>query len=261
MSFLDRFFRREIPKHAFDASAIPPPGVWPNNPLWSALAHERTVETPNGPYFLRTIPCGDLLIDSGKLVACDPFVCWAPEGTPFIHVPKGRFPVSVTLADVSEKQDRSHFREAYASIVFARGTEAYRKSISLAAEGEPRPEPKGDEFSGFPVDAGTACFVDESFARRFMPPPPWLESHFENKSPEAWFNRMDDPNHIREGIANITLPLAKNGENLILFHSGWGDGVYPVIGSYDAKGTLLAAHIDFFVVPSSDKPEESDDDE
>ena len=59
---------------------------------------------------------------------------------------------------------------------------------------------------------------------------------------------MDDPAHIREGIANITLPLAKNGENLILFHSGWGDGCYPIVGSFDSKGNIVAAHIDFFVL-------------
>jgi len=31
--------------------------------------------------------------------------------------------------------------------------------------------------------------------------------------------------------------------------SGWGDGVYPVIGSYDDSGRLLAAHVDFLVIP------------
>jgi hypothetical protein len=33
-----------------------------------------------------------------------------------------------------------------------------------------------------------------------------------------------------------------------LFHSGWGDGVYPVIGSFDSAGHLHAAHIDFLVL-------------
>ena len=249
MNFLAKLFGR--------APRVPPRGVWPNHLGWGAQAHEKSIPTPEGPNYLWTIPCGDLVIESGRLVACDPFVCLEPQGTPFIHAPNGRFPVSVTLADVSEAQDRSHIREAYASIVFQPGVEAYRKAIPLAAEGRPRPEPEGDKFNGFPVDAGTACFVDESFARQFMPPPPWHETLFENESADSWFNRMDDPKHLRAGLANITLPLAKNGENLILFHSGWGDGVYPVVGSFDSNGTLLAAHIDFFVLPTEDGPEAS----
>jgi hypothetical protein len=182
-------------------------------------------------------------------VACDPFVFLSPNDTPFIIAPKGRFPVIVTLADVSEKQDRSHIREAYASVIFSNETETYRKSVPLATEGKKRPEPKGDEFIGFSVDAGTACFVDESVIGPCMPgPQTWYESLFENEREDCWFRRMDDPAHIREGIANIKLPMAKTGENIVVFHSGWGDGSYPVIGSFDSAGRLLAAHIDFFVI-------------
>jgi hypothetical protein len=60
---------------------------------------------------------------------------------------------------------------------------------------------------------------------------------------------MDDPTHIRVGLANIQLPLAQNSENIVIIHSGWGDGSYPVVGSFDASNGLLAIHIDFFVVP------------
>jgi len=150
---------------------------------------------------------------------------------------------------MSAAQDRSHVREAYASVVFSCEKEAYRKTVPLAKHGEDRPEPTGDEFIGFAVDAGTACFVDDSVVGPCMPDPKtWYEDLFENSSPDCWFQRMDDPAHIRAGIANIVLPLAKHGENLILFHSGWGDGVYPVIGSFDSTGHLVAAHIDFLVL-------------
>ena len=100
------------------------------------------------------------------------------------------------------------------------------------------------------MDAGTACFVDDSVIAEGMPDArTWLKDLFENERPDSWFNLMDNSNHIREGIANIPLPNAKNGENLILFHSGWGDGIYPVVGSFDADNALLAVHIDFNVIP------------
>ncbi len=172
------------------------------------------------------------------------------RNNPFIVVPKGNFPVAVTLVDLSEKKDRSHVREAYASILFSSGQEAYRKSLPLAKEGEERPEMKGDNYRGFIVDAGTACFVDAWSIENCMPEArTWYEDLFENSRADCWFNQMDDPQHVRAGIANIILPKAKNGENLILFHSGPGDGVYPVVGSFDRNDKLLAAHIDFFIVP------------
>ena len=105
-----------------------------------------------------------------------------------------------------------------------------------------------DEYFGFGVDAGTACFVDAEAVRTAMPDASdWYEDLFENGNDDCWFNLMDDPSHIREGIANIGLPLGKNGENLILFHSGWGDGFYPVVGGYDRDGKLVNVHIDLMV--------------
>ncbi len=239
------FFGRLIGKK----SSEPKPIEWPNLPTWGALKDNETVQTVDGPIFLRKVHCGELFLPSGKVVACDPFVTLSPIDCPFVVTPAGRFPVFVTLADVSEKQDRSHIREAYASIVFSTEREKSRKVLPLAKDGQPRLEMRGEEFVGFCVDAGTACFVDATVVGPCMPDPKtWYHDLFENDQSDCWFKRMDDPQHIRAGIANIVLPLAKRGENLILFHSGWGDGVYPVIGSFDSAGNLLAVHIDFLVI-------------
>ena len=155
----------------FGKRSIPPPNIWPNHSAWGALKHEVSIETGEGPRYLWTVPCGELSLPSGRLVACDPFVFLSPKDTPFILAPRGRFPVVVTLADVSKNQDRSHIREAYASILFSSASEVFRKSVPLATEGQKRPEPEGDDFVGFGVDAGTACFVDESVIGPCMPDP------------------------------------------------------------------------------------------
>lgn len=242
MGLLSRLFG------AAKGPVAPLAGVWPNHETWVALK-EGVVATEDGPWFFWTQVCGELELPSGRLAVCDPFVFLSKTRTPFVVAPKGRFPVVVTLVDVSEKQDRSHVREAYASIIFSGEKDAYRKAMPLALDGEERPETTGEDFVGFPVDAGTACFVDETVIGPCMPDEKtWLEELFENEKQDCWFNRMDDPKHIREGLANIQLPLGKRGENLILFHSGWGDGVYPVVGSFDLAGRLLAAHVDFLVV-------------
>ena len=223
---------------------------WPNQSTWSAGRHEATIRTERGDIFTWVVACGTLHVPSGRLVACDPFAFMRKGDNPHVIVPTGIFPVTVTLADVSDELDRSHIREAYASIYFRDTPEVYRRVLPIARQGEERPTLNDGEFIGFPVDAGTACFVDDAVIASAMPDErTWYSDLFENQRPDCWFNRMDDPAHIRAGIASITLPLAKNGENLILFHSGWGDGHYPVVGSFDPESQLTAVHIDFGVIP------------
>jgi hypothetical protein len=157
--------------------------------------------------------------------------------------------VSVTLADLSENLDGSDIREAYATVRIADGPEVYRRALPLARDGESRKPLDDGTFIGFGVDSGTACFVDDEAVTNFMPANvDWYETLFDNGSDDSWFAQMDDPNHIRFGLANLVLPLAQNGENIIIIHSGWGDGRYPVVGSFDASHQLLAVHIDFFVI-------------
>lgn len=222
---------------------------WPNDETWSAEKHEQTITTENGRRFTWVVDCGQLNLPSGKLVACDPFVFLQASDNRHVLVPPGRYPVSVTLADVSENLDRSEIREAYATVRIADGSEVYRRSLPLARDGESREPLDDDAFIGFGVDAGTACFVDDDAVANCMPADlDWNEGLFDNGRADSWFAQMDDPNHIRFGLANITLPLAQNGENIMIIHSGWGDGSYPVVGSFDANHQLLAVHIDFFVV-------------
>lgn len=222
---------------------------WPNTDTWSAERDQQTVKTDEGDRFTWVIGCGDLKLPSGRLVACDPFAAMEPGNNAFVAVPPGSYPVSVTLADVSPELDRSHIREAYVTIRLFEGQEAYRKALPLARNGEDRPELAEGESVGFPVDAGTACFVDDWSVANCMPPDQtWYEGLFDNGRPDSWFSQMDDPDNIRAGIANIVLPAAGDGENIVIVHSGWGDGMYPVVGSFDGSDRLVAVHVDFQVI-------------
>jgi hypothetical protein len=204
---------------------------------------------------LRTVDCGDLWLESGRLVPCDPFVTLQANGNVEVAVPPGRYPVRVTIADVSEQQDGTHDREAYLSLILADEPAAGWRFLQPRLAGAPE-EPMGeDEFVGIGVDAGTVAFVDASAVERLMPASNWYEELFDSDEDDSWFARMDDPAHIRNGCANIALPGATGGENLILSHSGWGDGFYAVIGTYTADGRLTGVHIDLAVLPVAPLPE------
>ena len=229
---------------------------WPNNDDWQALSNEIVTVDNKDKYQLTTVDCGSLNVPSGRLICCDPFADMDTTGNPYTEIPKGSYPVVVTLADVSENLDGSHIREAYASLILGDvKNECIRKPLKVITNDDTSGEKiEEGEYSGFGVDAGTACFVDaESLVEGMPNSSEWYEGLFENDKDDSWFNQMDNPNLIREGIANIKLPLSKYDNNLILFHSGWGDGFYPIIGGYDSSDNLVAVHIDFFVVSDPEK--------
>jgi hypothetical protein len=224
---------------------------YPNASFWSALDAGRRVPADDGRhYILSVVDCGFLHLPTGRLTVCDPFAVLQKGYNLCVQVPPGRYRALVTLADVSEAGDASHIREAYATLMLDEAAvEATRRIITPCENAACLPE-MDDEggYFGFPVDAGTACLVDQGAVDTLMPDGDWFAGLFDNGTSESWFARMDDPDHIREGLANIPLPLATQGENIVVIHSGWGDGHYPIVGGYDASGRLVRVHIDFLVV-------------
>ncbi len=210
-----------------------PQGAWPQC-HWFAGQAEAKVPSGRDQAVLHVVDAGTLVLPTGKLGACDPFV--GLEHCPvWVEIPPGEYPVRITVADVSEAGDGTHLREAYLTLLVDSDAQEVRRAFLNGPD------------EGFGVDAGTACFVDVASVTPGMPDPEqWLETLFEAQ--EGWFERMDDPNHIASGAANIPLPHAQDGANIIVVHSGWGDGFYPVIGGYDADDQLVAVHIDFYVV-------------
>jgi hypothetical protein len=196
---------------------------------------------------------GVLRVPSGKVGACDPFVNLSYPLV--VQVPQGDYPVRVTVADVSEEQDGSHLREAYLSLVLS---EADSVTVE-AADGPDGPPPAGQYFT-VGVDAGTVAFVDAEAALRCMPDPTtWYEGVFESDDANSWFSLMDADGPHPAGTANIVMPLASNGENVVLSHSGWGDGFYWLLQTRDAEGNLTGIHIDLAVVGRFDEePEDKD---
>jgi hypothetical protein len=226
--------------------------AWPNGTSWRALADGARFTAGDGTlYVSEVVDCGDLLLPTGQLTACDPYADLWSGPTRAIPVAPGRYPVRLTLFDVSGAADGSHHRVAYASVLLADRPETTRRVLTPGrSPDEADPDLGPGEFYGFPVDAGTACFVDGGALAYGMPSDgDWYEPIFDNGTPSSWFARMDDPGHIGEGIANIPLPLADDEANIVLFHSGWGDGHYPTIGGFDTEGALVAVHLDFFVAP------------
>ena len=192
---------------------------------------------------LSVVDLGLLRVPSGLLEASDPYVELG-NGV-VVPIPPGDYPVRVTIADVSDEQDGSHLREAYLSVVVSEAPSVTVK----AASGVDGPPPEGEYF-GVGVDAGTVGFVDSEAVARSMPEDggTWYDEVFDSERPDAWFTVMDDDAPLPAGLANVVMPLATAGENVVLSHSGWGDGWYPLLETRDSAGNLTGIHIDLQVV-------------
>ena len=187
---------------------------------------------------LSVVDLGVLRVPSGRVEACDPFVTLGHG--PVFEVEPGDYPVKATVADV----------EAYLSLVLA--------------DGEPASVEAAQPVRGrgiVCVDAGAVAFVDHDAVATAMPPQDDWYDVFDSGEPDSWFSLMDSPDHYRRGAANIVMPRAGAGENVVLSYSGWGDGVYPVMLTRDADGAPLGLHIDLGVVGEFASEDEEDDED
>ncbi|MBT2550584.1 DUF4241 domain-containing protein [Arthrobacter sp. ISL-65] len=75
---------------------------------------------------------------------------------------------------------------------------------------------------------------------------------FESDDPNCWSDLMDADEPHPPGTANILMPLAEDGENVVLSHSGWGDGFYRILQTKEVEGANTGIYIDLAVVGKFD---------
>lgn len=180
---------------------------------------------------------GDLKVPTGRLFASDPLTTSfdASHGEALDRaVPPGVYPVDVAVARF-ESGDQ---RVACARVRFAPPS---REAVTwIAASPNGQPELEGDDTWGYGVDTGTGCFfdgaavgdVDEATSDR------WVEA----------LNAKDVPTWTWH-IADV------GGANVVMFSSGWGDGVYTSYWGLDVDGAVVELVTDFDVLVKSERDE------
>jgi len=180
----------------------------------------------------RVFEAGALQLSSGRIKASDPFVGLEHPGFT-TDVPKGRFPVRLALVEGTN----SHGRVAFARVAFS-AAPVMRWEMAVTSNQDVATL-KRDEYFGYPVDAGIGCFIDAAAA-------PAVAKRM--KSDEAWALSLLDSQTDRPARPSFHRVVEVKGGNLIMFTSGWGDGLYASWFGYAADGTLAALITDFNVV-------------
>lgn len=175
----------------------------------------------------------DLVVVSGKIVACDPFTVY--EGVlPFdMEVEPGHYPVVLSIAHVQDNNDQ---RVAYAMLMFGEGKPVRWELATWPGKG--LDDLSEGEVFGYGVDAGTGSFMDEVAAKKLAQDEDLIDKLLDDSRENyvdtwCWTNFVVDE---------------ETGANVISFSSGFGDGFYPSYQAFDKDDRLVALVTDFGVV-------------
>lgn len=198
---------------------------------------------------ISTHQIGELVLTSGRIIACDPLI--VPDTRYFLKktLKPGRYPIIVSVADF---QPVDNARFACARLRISDET-TVRWEVALIND------PAADataELTAYGVDAGTGCFMDCDAAEVIeglvslevkYPEKDEFEMFCERVIEEMERNSFG-AHSLTAGWANMR--VSKDTEaNIIAFSSGWGDGGYASFWGYDASGDLTSLVTDFALFP------------
>ena len=206
------------------------------------------------------VQAGDLVLPSGRIIACDPGWLWCKDVDPFsITVPPGRYPVLLSVVD--------YWTIACAMVKFC-SESPVRWEMALRP-GEDLAELRGNQFFGYGVDAGMGCFVDAQVVERRSAEElqGLVDRACEQKFQlQGWLAAQDlvtqltypsqqiiDPSGLNltldpdTATFNLTLDPDTEG-NAIAFSSGYGDGSYASYWGFTADDELACLVTDFGVL-------------
>ena len=177
----------------------------------------------HGPIEMATKVIGELNVQTGRIVACDPFTTdFATENEPLAGVaPRGVFPVEVAIANY----DNHDARVACARVRFA-GRAAVRWSTPAQPD---QFETADGSVDGYGVDSGTGCFFDASAI-----------AEVESKT-DAWLAAME-----ATSVPTWSWHVVGVGPaNVVMFSTGAGDGIYASYWGFDGDGEVVELVTDF----------------
>ncbi len=163
--------------------------------------------------------------------------------------------------------DEEHHRVAYAKIKF-RPEQASKWILAITDDitKEELNELNEDEFFGFPVDSGLACFLDEETNETLTAKMDELQekdpdSNYYDEVLADEFKEYSGKNKLSRSLGdwNDHHPDKDSDNNVIMFASGWGDGYYPAYWGLNETGETIELVIDFLINDFEEDDDPDDD--
>lgn len=180
----------------------------------------------------RRVELGELVIASGRLAFHDPFEARGESAV--LLVRPGRYRVWAT--EIDEARDSPDAAESYLPAYLSiQLTDAEPDWVAPADE-------LGMDVPSFGLWTGTDSGVVGVFDADAL-------TREELAARSAEWDRGIDAEDNPHRFTYVNIPLSANVEtNIIVSKSGWGDGGFAILATYDIDGNATAIHVDFRVV-------------
>lgn len=188
---------------------------------------------------------GHLPVSSGHLVVCDPLVQAEAPALADYTAPLGRHPVEIVVHSGRPALAVVWFKPREALTATALHWQMARWTTQdLTGLDE-------DSFIGYPVDAGIGCFMDTDTQQALLA----LIERADGDEGGEWSDALIDHDGLDEGTEYR--PWGEDSPHgLVVFTSGWGDGVYPSYWALDTSGIPVALVTDFLCIQGGDGRDE-----
>lgn len=198
---------------------------------------------PQSPVYLRLHRAGELVVTTGELVACDPFLT-VPDLAPFTTaVPEGRHPVTLCVAQYHKRNKVYDERITLARVDFGKGPVARWALATLPGQDPKKLGP--DQYFGYVSETGTGCFMDSRGAQALS-----LALDTDDELPDRLRQELEANYRITRSWADHALDPEASA-NVVMFSSGDGAGNYPTFFGHDAKGRVSAVLTDFLLIANA----------
>ncbi|HEX2618047.1 MAG TPA: DUF4241 domain-containing protein [Flavobacteriales bacterium] len=192
------------------------------------------------------LSAGELLLPTGRIVVCDPLA--APHVPPLAQAVKpGNYPITLHLAHTTG----FGARVALAEVRFKQ-ERADQFQLALRPGEDVSQLEEGADFFGFPVEAGLGGLLDAEAAQHYA----HVREAFHAERPngnlytdlfEPEFSKNVRPGQRDGDWTNYRFP-GRPDLNVVMFSSGYGDGVYPVYWGLSRQGEAVSLVVDLQVL-------------
>lgn len=199
------------------------------------------------------IELGELSLPSGKMIVSDPFLSYNQRPLAMDLRP-GKYPVTLVVAEIEPK----HFRVGLVRVKLATGKPV---DWELAVTDDVLPHELADlganDFIGFEASSGLGMLIDAEFNEEYVEV---LKKYYQCNQGANYYNDIlseeflnasgHHPNSRNLGDWNVHYPTGDTNKNIMMFATGWGEGLFPAYWGVDEKGKVVELIIDFLVLGS-----------
>lgn len=202
--------------------------------------------------FYDRFPAGPISLPTGQVICTDPMYRELALPQAWSVIP-GQYPVYLYIG----LEDDFAGRVAYAELVIKEEVPVYWE-LSLIPEKLLAGSLERKMNGMYPVENGLSCFADaetfqfyEQEIREFYQLHP--NGNYYNDVLEKHFKANENIPESSRGEDWIDYRPAKANGNIIMFGSGYGDGLYPRYVGYDREGNAVKLVTDFIQLNTSDE--------